>query len=426
MPDKQNVLLIGAGGGREHALAWKLAQSPQLGRLYVTPGNGGLSQLATVADVKPLNKPGLIAFARTHDIGLTVVVADDPLAAGVVDAFVEAGLRVFGPTRAAARIESSKAFAKDLMAQTGVPTARYRVFTEIGAARSYILRQQFPLVIKASGLALGKGVYICQALDDAFQALHEIMEDHIFGESGSQVVIEEFLSGQEVSIQVLTDGHTHVILPTSQDHKPVGTNDLGPNTGGMGAYAPVPWVTPALLERIRIEVVEPILAGLAAAGSPFRGLLYPGLMIADGRISVLEFNARFGDPEPQSYLRLLQTDLLAMLNATVDGTLSGLPIEWSDESAVCVVLASGGYPGKYQKGLPIQGIAEAEAQPGVVVFHAGTKWSGGRLVTNGGRVLGVSAAGRTLREARIRAYSAAAHIHFPGMQYRTDIGAKVL
>jgi phosphoribosylamine---glycine ligase len=352
---KQNVLIIGAGGGREHVLAWKLAQSPDIGRLYITPGNGGTREVAETVAIAPLDSRALIEFARTHDIGLTAVVADDPLAAGVVDAFQAAGLRVFGPTAAAARIESSKAFAKDLMRRTGVPTARYRTFTDIGAARAYILRQPFPIVVKASGLALGKGVYVCQDLDEAFRALHEIMEDRVFGESGSQVVIEEFLTGQEVSIQVLTDGRAAVILPTSQDHKPVGTGDVGPNTGGMGTYAPVPWVTPALLERVRAEVVGPILRGLEAAGSPFRGLLYPGLMIDGDRMSVLEFNARFGDPEPQSYLRLLKTDLLAMLNATVDSTLADLPVEWSDESAVCVVLASGGYPGKYEKGVPITG-----------------------------------------------------------------------
>jgi phosphoribosylamine--glycine ligase len=427
MGEKQNVLIIGAGGGREHALAWKLAQSEKIGRLYVTPGNGGTESLATTIGVGPLDMPALVDFARAHDVGLTAVVADGPLAAGVVDAFQAAGLRVFGPTAAAARIESSKAFAKDLMARTGVPTARYHTFTDLSAARAYALRQPFPLVVKASGLALGKGVYVCRSLDDAFQALQEIMGDRVFGESGSQVVIEEFLTGQEVSIQVLTDGRTHVILPTSQDHKAVGLGDTGPNTGGMGTIAPVPWVTPALLERIRTEVVEPILRGLEAAGSPFRGLLYPGLIIDGGDIRVLEFNARFGDPEPQSYLRLLQTDLLDLLNATVDGTLADQTIVWSNQSAVCVVLASGGYPGKYQRGLAITGLAEAVALPDVVVFHAGTKRDpSGALLTNGGRVLGVSATGPTLRDAQAKAYAAAAHIKFPGMHYRTDIGDKAL
>jgi phosphoribosylamine---glycine ligase len=426
MATKQNVLIIGAGGGREHTLAWKLAQSPKLGKLYVAPGNGGTAQIATNLDLSATDKPGLIKFAKENDIGLIVVASDDVLAAGMVDAFEAAGLRAFGPTQAAARIEWSKVFAKDLMSAQNIPTARYKTFTELEAANAYVQSHSMPVVIKANGLALGKGVYVCPDLAAAGQALEEIMGDKIFGESGSSVVIEEFMKGQEVSIQVLCDGNTTVMLPTSQDHKPVGTGDTGPNTGGMGTYAPVPWVTPAMLERIQTTIVEPALAGLKAAGSPFKGVLYPGLMIDGEDIRVVEFNSRFGDPEPQSYLRLLKTDLLDILNACVDGTLAGLNIEWTNESAVCVILASGGYPGKYAKGLPVTGLKAAEKLPGVVVFHAGTKLVDDQVVTNGGRVLGVSATGKDLAEAQAGAYAAAKLIHFDGVQYRTDIGNKSL
>jgi phosphoribosylamine---glycine ligase len=431
MNTPQNILIIGAGGGREHTLAWKLAQSPKLGRLYITPGNGGTAGIATTVDVDPLDQAGLVAFARTHGINLTIVAADDPLAAGVVDAFRAARLCVFGPTKAAARIEWSKAFSKDLMARHHIPTARYQTFTDIAKAKAYTANQPYPLVIKASGLALGKGVYICADINEANQALDEIMGQKVFGGSGDEVVIEEFLRGQEVSIQVLCDGHTSVILPVSQDHKAIGAGDVGPNTGGMGAYAPVSWMTPELLERVRTQVVEPVLAGLAAAEAPFTGLLFPGLMITPaGEIKVLEFNARFGDPEPQSYLRLLKTDFLDVLNAAVDGQLAGLKLEWSSDTAVCVVMASGGYPGKYQKGLPITGLDAAAKLPGVVIFHAGTRLAPGAdpktgpYVTSGGRVLGVSAVGRDLAEARDRAYAAAKLIHFDGAQYRTDIGLR--
>lgn len=422
---QKNILIIGSGG-REHALAWKIAQSPNIGRLYVAPGNPGTASIATNVPLAATDKAGLVEFAQQNAIDLTIVGPDDILALGMVDAFQGAKLRIFGPTQAAARIESSKVFSKDLMAIQHIPTARFETFTDIALAKAYVGEHAFPVVIKANGLALGKGVRVCADLQEANNFLDEVMGARIFGDSGNSVVIEDFMAGQEVSIQVLCDGHTAVILPTSQDHKPIGTGDVGPNTGGMGTYAPVPWVTPAMIERIRTTIVEPALAGLAAAGSPFQGLLYPGLMIEGESISVVEFNSRFGDPEPQSYLRLLESDLLEILDACVDGRLSEVEFKYNDRAAVCVILASGGYPGSYQKGLPITGLEDAAALAGVEVFHAGTKLDAGQLVTNGGRVLGISAVGNNLAAAQARAYEAIKLIHFEGMQYRTDIASKAL
>ncbi|HVQ44149.1 MAG TPA: phosphoribosylamine--glycine ligase [Candidatus Saccharimonadia bacterium] len=421
----QNILIIGSGG-REHALAWKIAQSPRLGRLYVAPGNPGTAAIATNVDLKATDKDGLVAFARAHDIGLTIVGPDDILALGLVDAFAAAGLRAFGPTQAAARIESSKAFSKQLMTTSHIPTAAFAIFNDLAAAKAHLAQQTFPLVIKASGLALGKGVYITQNLAEAEQALGEIMGDKIFGEAGSSVVIESFLTGQEVSIHAFSDGHSAALFPPAQDHKTIFDGDKGPNTGGMGAFAPVPWVEPALMERVKATVVEPALAGLAAAGSPFVGLLYPGLMVDGDDIQVLEYNARFGDPETQVYLRLLETDLMDVLDACVDGRLAELEIEWSPQTAVVVVLASPGYPGKPTTGQAITGLEAAAALPGVEIFHAGTKAADGQLLTAGGRVLGVSAVGADVADARARAYAAVKLIHFDGLQYRTDIGAKAL
>ena len=356
MPDKQNVLILGSGG-REHALAWKIAQSPRLGKLYVAPGNAGTAEVAENVPLKATDLTGLVDFARAHRIHLTVVGPDDALALGVVDAFQEAGLRIYGPTRAAAQIESSKAFSKQLMTATGVPTARHSTFTDITAAKRHLQNHPLPVVIKASGLALGKGVYICQDLSGAVQALDEIMGERRFGEAGNSVVIEEFLDGQEVSIHAFCDGRTAVLFPTAQDHKRIGTGDIGPNTGGMGTFAPVPWTTPELIETAHEQAVKPILKGLAATGAPFQGMLYPGLMISpDGRISVLEYNARFGDPETQSFMRLLESDLLDILNACVDGTLGQLEVKWAGRTAVTVVLASEGYPGSSVTGREIAGL----------------------------------------------------------------------
>jgi phosphoribosylamine--glycine ligase len=422
---KQNVLVIGSGG-REHALAWKIAQSPQLGELYVAPGNGGTAAIATNVPVKASDIDGLVAFAREHEVHLAVVGPDDALAGGVVDAFEEAGLRIYGPTKAAAQIEASKAFSKDLMTKTHVPTARYATFTDLTAAKDYVHSHPFPAVVKASGLALGKGVYICADLEEAHHALDEIMGDKLFGDAGNSVVIEEYLDGQEVSIHAFCDGHTAVLFPPAQDHKRIGTGDVGPNTGGMGTFAPVPWVTTALMHQVQKQAVQPILTGLREHHAKFIGTLYPGLMVDGDQIRVLEYNARFGDPEMQTYMALLETDLLEVLNACIDGHLADLQIKWSDKTAVTVVLAAGGYPGKYAKGLPISGLSTAAALPDVVVFHAGTRREGDQVLTTGGRVLGVTATGTDLRDAQARAYRAVSLIKFEGMQYRTDIGSKAL
>ena len=418
-----NVLIIGSGG-REHALAWKLAQSPRIGKLYVAPGNGGTRQVAENVSIEATDIEGLIQFAEENKIGLTVVGPDDPLALGVVDAFHSRGLRIFGPTRAAAEIESSKAFAKNLMSEANIPTATFKIFNEHNKALAYVRERGAPIVVKASGLALGKGVYVCKTLAQAEVALTEIMLDHLHKEAGSEVVVEEFLDGQEISIHAFCDGKTFVLLPPAQDHKPIRDNDEGKNTGGMGTIAPVSWVNADTLKIVGEQVVRPTLDALAKRGRQFTGLLYPGLKMTSNGLKVLEFNARFGDPETQSYMRLLKTDLLDILEACVDGTLAELAIEWHSGFATCVVIASGGYPDEYKKGVPLHGVAEAERVSNVVVFHAGTIFEN-ELKTSGGRVLGISATGDTPRDALNSAYEAARLIQFEGMQYRSDIGAKV-
>ncbi|OHA00498.1 MAG: phosphoribosylamine--glycine ligase [Candidatus Sungbacteria bacterium RIFCSPHIGHO2_02_FULL_47_11] len=421
---KQNVLIIGSGG-REHALAWKLAQSSRIGKLYVAPGNGGTRQVAENISIDATDIDGLIQFAEKNEIGLTVVGPDDPLSLGVVDAFQARGLRIFGPTRAAAEIESSKAFAKNLMSEAGIPTATFKIFSEYDKALAYVRERGAPIVVKASGLALGKGVYVCKTLAQAEGALAEIMIDHVHKEAGSEVVVEEFLDGQEISIHAFCDGKTFVLLPPAQDHKPIRNDDEGKNTGGMGTIAPVSWVSSDALQTLGEQVVRPTLDTLAKRGRPFSGLLYPGLKMTISGPKVLEFNARFGDPETQSYMRLLKTDLLDILEACVDGTLAELVIEWHSGFAACVVIASGGYPNEYKKGVPLHGVAEAERVPSVVLFHAGTSFEN-ELKTSGGRVLGISATSDTLRDALDHAYEAARLIKFEGMQYRQDIGAKAL
>lgn len=421
---KTNVLIIGSGG-REHALAWKLAQSPRIGKLYVAPGNGGTRQVAENIPIDANNIEGLIKFAKKNEIGLTVVGPDDPLALGVVDAFRFGGLKIFGPTRAAAGIESSKAFAKNLMNEANIPTATFKIFSEYDKALLYVRKHGTPVVVKASGLALGKGVYVCKTLAEAEIALAEIMLNHVHKEAGNEVIVEEFLDGQEISIHAFCDGKTFVLLPPAQDHKPIRDNDEGKNTGGMGTIAPVSWVSTDTLKVIGEQVVRPTLEALTKCGRPFSGLLYPGLKMTSNGLKVLEFNARFGDPETQSYMRLLKTDLLDILEACIDGTLAELAIEWHSGFAVCVVIASGGYPDEYKKGVPLRGVVETERVSNVVVFHAGTIFEN-ELKTSGGRVLGVSAIGDTLRDALDRAYEAARLIQFEGMQYRNDIGAKAL
>jgi phosphoribosylamine---glycine ligase len=420
---KQDVLVVG-NGGREHALVWKLSQSLRIGKLYIAPGNGGTRDLAKNIPIRPTNVVGLLRFAEENKIGLTVVGPDDPLALGIGDAFRARGLRIFGPTRAAAEIESSKAFAKELMREANIPTASFRVFDDYSKALAYVHEHGVPIVVKASGLALGKGVYVCKTQAEAESALREIMHDRVHKDAGNKVVIEEFLDGQEISIHAFCDGKTSILLPPAQDHKPIHDGDQGKNTGGMGTIAPVPWVTRQTLRLVDEQIVRPTLQALAKSSRPFTGLLYPGLKMTSSGPKVLEFNARFGDPETQSYMRLLKTDLLDILEGCVDGSLSELNIEWNSGFAVCVVIASGGYPDEYKKGIPVSGLAEAESIPGIVVFHAGTEFTD-ELRTSGGRVLGVSAIGSTLEEALSHAYRAVQMITFEGMQYRHDIGAKV-
>jgi phosphoribosylamine--glycine ligase len=422
--ENTNVLIIGSGG-REHALAWKLAQSPRIGKLYVAPGNGGTRKVAQNIPINSTDIDKLVQFAEKNEIGLTVVGPDDPLALGVVDAFRARGLRIFGPTRAAAEIESSKAFAKNLMSEADIPTATFKIFSEHENALLYVRERGAPIVVKASGLALGKGVYVCKTLAEAEGALAEIMLDRVHKEAGSEVVVEEFLDGQEISIHAFCDGKTFILLPPAQDHKPIRDSDEGKNTGGMGTIAPVSWVSADTLKIVGEQVVRPTLEALTKCGRPFSGLLYPGLKMTSTGLKVLEFNARFGDPETQSYMRLLKTDLLDILEACVDGTLAELEIEWHSGFAVCVVVASGGYPDEYKKGVPLRGVAEAERVSNVVVFHAGTIFEN-ELKTSGGRVLGISATGDTLHSALDGAYEAARLIEFEGMQYRSDIGAKAL
>jgi phosphoribosylamine--glycine ligase len=416
-----NVLIIGSGG-REHALAWKLAQSPRVGKLYVAPGNGGTRKTAENISIEAIDIKGLVRFAKRKDINLTIVGPDDPLALGIVDAFRACGLRIFGPTRAAAEIEASKVFSKQLMKEVGVPTAPFRIFRRHDEALAFIRKHGAPIVIKASGLALGKGVYPCKTLAKAEKSLAEIMLKRIYKEAGDEIVVEDFLDGQEISIHALCDSKTSILFPTAQDHKPIRDGNKGENTGGMGTIAPVSWVSAEILREVDERVVGPILKALAGCGRPFTGCLYPGLKITSTGLKVLEFNARFGDPETQSYMRLLKTDLFDIFEACIDGKLAELKIEWHQGFAACIVIASGGYPGKYKKEIPIFGINEAEKVPGVIVFHAGTIFSD-QLRTSGGRVLGVTANGKTLQEALSRAYEAICYINFEGMQYRKDIGA---
>ncbi|MEW6719996.1 MAG: phosphoribosylamine--glycine ligase [Thermodesulfobacteriota bacterium] len=420
-----SVLVVG-GGGREHALAWKIAQSPLVSKIYAAPGNPGIARYAECVPLAADDVKGLRDFAVSKKIDLTVVGPEAPLAAGLADLLAEEGLPVCGPGRSGARLEGSKVFMKTILQKYGIPTAAFRVFDDHDEAAGYVLSRRLPLVIKADGLAAGKGVAVVQTYEEALSFLREVMEKRAFGEAGDRVVIEECLAGEEASYIVFTDGRRVVPLPSSQDHKRIGDNDQGPNTGGMGAYSPAPVVTPQVEERVLKEVFEPLLAGLRAEGIVYRGILYAGLMIENGAPRVLEFNVRFGDPEAQPLFLRLSSDLVPLLLQCARGEIADAKMEIDPRPAVCVVMASGGYPGNYTKGHRIDGIEEAEREDGVVVFHAGTSLSDGRLVNSGGRVLGVTAIGGTLKDAIDRAYRAVDRIQWEGAYYRSDIGKKAL
>jgi len=416
------ILVIGSGG-REHALLWKLSQSPRVTQLLCAPGNAGTAQIATNHPVAASDLQGFADLAKAERVDLTIVGPDDPLASGIVDLFQQQGLRVFGPVAAAALLEASKSFAKDFMVRHGIPTAGSVTFSDNSAALTHCRMSDYPLVVKADGLALGKGVVIAQNLADAEAAIREIMIEKVFGDAGNTVVIEEFLTGPECSLHALIDGKNYILFPDAKDHKRALDGDQGLNTGGMGTISPSRVVDEAMRKRLEREVLEPFVKGLAADGLPFQGMLFPGLMMTPNGPKVLEFNCRFGDPETQSLMRRLKSDLLDLIEATIDGTLADARPQWDQRVAVCVVLASGGYPGPIEKGKVITGIEEASADPDVVVFHAGTALKEGHVVTNGGRVLGVTVLGATLEEARQKAYAAADKIAFEGKQLRRDIGA---
>jgi len=419
------VLVVGAGG-REHTFSWKLAQSPRVTELLAAPGNPGIAQHARCLPIKDNEIDALVAAGLRERVDLTVVGPELPLALGLADRFRERGLAVFGPSQAAARLESSKAFAKDLMARHGIPTARFRAFTAAGTARAWCRELGVPLVVKADGLAAGKGVIICRTLDEADAAVALCLDQGAFGAAGASVVIEEFMEGEEASFFAITDGAAILPLASAQDHKTVLDGDRGPNTGGMGAYSPAPVMDTAVTERVMAEIVRPTVAAMAKEGAPFAGFLYVGLMITRVGPRVVEFNCRFGDPECQVVIPRLAADLLPLLDAVARGASIPASVPWAPETSVCVVMSSGGYPGTYETGRPISGIADAEALPGVQVFHAGTALRDGALVTAGGRVLGVQALGAGVGAAVDAAYAAVARIHFEGAHFRRDIARRAL
>lgn len=417
-----DVLVIGSGG-REHAICWSLKKSKDCNKLYCLPGNAGISEIAECVNISVMDFDAIIAFLKAHaNIGMTVVAPDDPLAAGLVDRLEAEGFRAFGPNKAAAIIEGSKAFSKELMVKYGIPTAGYEEFTDYNLACEYVKRSDYPLVVKADGLALGKGVIICNNVQEALTALKDMMIDAKFSSAGNKVIVEEFLVGKEVSILSFTDGKTIVPMVSSQDHKRALDNDMGLNTGGMGTFSPSKIYTDSLAKEVYDTVIVPTMEAMNAENRTFKGVLYFGLMLTDKGIKVLEYNARFGDPETQVVLPRLKTDLLEIFNAIIDERLSEINIEWNDDAAVCVILASGGYPENYAKGVPIE---IGKLDDGIILFHAGTAFKDGQLVTNGGRVIGVTALGDTIEAARKKAYKNIENIKFDKMHYRTDIGVKL-
>ena len=416
------VLVVGSGG-REHAICWALKKSPKVTELYCAPGNGGIGEIARCVDVKATDIPGMVAWAKEHSIDFVMVAPDDPLAMGMVDALEAEGIRAFGPRKNAAIIEGSKAFSKELMKKYGIPTADYAVFTDKEQALAYIEEQGAPIVVKCDGLALGKGVVVAQTLDEAKDAVVNMMENKAFGEAGAKVVIEECMTGPEVTVLAFTDGKTIVPMPSSQDHKRAYDGDQGPNTGGMGAISPCPNYTPELSKVCMDTIFLPTVKALNAEGRTFQGVIYFGMMLTPKGPKVVEYNARFGDPECQAVLSLLETDLMDILEACVDGTLDQVNVKFKDAASCCLVLASGGYPVAYEKGKEITGLDQVKD---AVVFHAGTRKQDGKFLTNGGRVLGVTAVAPTLREAVVKAYAAAGPVFFEKMHFRKDIGYHIL
>lgn len=422
---RMKVLIIGSGG-REHTLVWKITQSPEVSQIYCAPGNAGISQLARCIDINADNIKELVDFAKKEKIDLTIVGPELPLSKGIVNEFNRWSLKIFGPSREATEIESSKVFSKYLMKKYNIPTANYEVFQNSEEALDYVKQQTFPLVIKADGLAAGKGVFIANNLSEAENALNSLMVMKTFGNAGEKVIIEEFLEGEEVSVLAFCDGKTVVPMVSSQDHKKIFDNDQGPNTGGMGAYSPVPFYTDEIREKAWQEILKPAIEGLRSEGREYKGVLYAGLILTKEGPKVLEFNARFGDPETQVILPRLETDLIEILTTVIEGNLHQIDIKWKNNAAVCVVVASGGYPDEYQKEKIVNGLGELEEMRNVVAFHAGTKFQDGKVLTSGGRVLGITAWTESISDAKRRAYKGVEKVCFDNMYYRKDIAAKAI
>ena len=419
------VLVIG-GGGREHSLVWKIAQSPEVSKIFCAPGNPGISELAECIDITADQTSLLCEFAVKENIGLTVVGPEAPLVDGIVDVFSKHNLKVFGPDQKAAILEDSKVFSKLLLRKHGIPTADFKCFDDHGQARHYVLSRGAPIVVKADGLSKGKGVFVCKTNDEALLAIDSIMKDRVFGNAGDQVVIEECLIGEEVSLLAFTDGRTIVPMESSQDHKTVYDGDEGPNTGGMGAYSPVPIMTSELYRGVEKNILVPTVHAMNKEGRPYKGVIYIGLMITSAGPMVLEFNVRFGDPEAQVILTRMKSDIVPIMLATISGGLDNVDLEWLPQASVCVVMASGGYPGQYDNGKEIKGLDSLKNQEGISVFHAGTKSENEKIVTNGGRVLNVVACGRDIKEAQKKVYEAVSKISFDGAHYRRDIADKAI
>jgi phosphoribosylamine---glycine ligase len=420
-----NILVVG-GGGREHALCWKIAQSPLTKKLYCAPGNPGIAREAECVRLKVEDNIGILQFCREKKIDLVVIGPEGPLCSGMSDELRDSGFKVFGPSKVAAELEGSKVFCKKVLHKHAIPTAAFKVFDDAHDAHDYIDAVGAPIVVKADGLAMGKGAIVCATLDKAHEAIKQIMEDRVFGLAGNRVVIEECLRGEEASFLAITDGRTIIPLEAAQDHKPIFDGDKGPNTGGMGAYSPIPRVSDKLRNEVVRKILVPTVHAMRTDGRKYQGLLYAGLMLTDVGPQVIEYNIRWGDPEAQPLLMRIKNDIVPVFLAVAEGKLENQTIEWDDRTAICVVMASGGYPGSYEKGKEISGLDDARRLKDVMVFHAGTAMSDGKVVTNGGRVLGVTALGKNVSEAQAKAYEACALIHWEGVQYRKDIGDKAL